>query len=134
MATNTRKMGTTWAAELAMKSNFPPIDKRRVDESLRKEVYDAVVASDPEGYALTCEMMVDESHKDPDYSKIKCPTLLIAGDLDVISPVQRSKDLIQLIGSDACWLEIVKAGHQPILEEPKAVATAIGKLLEKTHV
>ncbi|KAH8734238.1 Alpha/Beta hydrolase protein [Ilyonectria robusta] len=134
MAANTRKMGTTWAAELAMKSNFPPMDKRQVDESLRKEVYDAVVASDPEGYALTCEMMVDESHKDPDYSKIKCPTLLIAGDLDVISPVQRSQDLIQLIGSDSCWLEIVKAGHQPILEEPEAVATAIEKLIGKIDI
>lgn len=134
MASNTREMGIEWAADLASTSNFPPDEKRKVNEMVRKAVHEAVVASDTESYALTCEMMVDESHKDPDYSKIMCPTLLIAGDLDVISPVQKSQDLVELIGTDACWLEIVKSGHQPILEDTGAVANAIGKLLDRTSI
>ncbi|CAH0022246.1 unnamed protein product [Clonostachys rhizophaga] len=131
MAKNTREKGAAWAAELASRSNFPPPEMRDVDEKLRKEVYDAVAASDAEGYALTCEMMADNSHKDPDYTKIKCPVLLIAGDLDVISPVERSKGLVDIIGPDLCTLEIVKSGHQPIVEEPDAVARAVGQMLRK---
>ncbi|CAG9988264.1 unnamed protein product [Clonostachys byssicola] len=131
MAKNTREKGAAWAAELASRSNFPPPEMRDVDEKLRKEVYDAVAASDAEGYALTCEMMADESHKDPDYTKIKCPVLLIAGDLDVISPVERSKGLVDIIGSDLCTLEIVKSGHQPVLEEPDAVGRAVGQMLQR---
>ncbi|VUC27923.1 unnamed protein product [Clonostachys rosea] len=134
MAKNTREKGAAWAAELASRSNFPPPEMRDVDEKLRKKVYDAVAASDAEGYALTCEMMADESHKDPDYSKIKCPILLIAGDLDVISPVERSKGLVDILGSDLCTLKIVKSGHQPILEEPDAVAQAVGEMLNKIQV
>ncbi|CAH0052012.1 unnamed protein product [Clonostachys solani] len=133
MAKNTREKGAAWAAELASRSNFPPPEMRDVDEKLRKEVYDAVAASDAEGYALTCEMMADGSHKDPDYTKIKCPVLLIAGDLDVISPVERSKGLVDIIGSDLCTLEIVKSGHQPIIEEPDAVVRAVGQMLQRAQ-
>ena len=131
MANSTRQNGIGWAAELASKSNFPPLDKRQVDDAVRAEVSKAVVGSDPEAYALTCEMMVDENHKDPDYSKITCPTVLVAGDLDVISPVERSTGLAKLLGSKPCWVEVVMSGHQPILEDLQGVAGAVERLLER---
>ncbi|SPO07173.1 uncharacterized protein DNG_09867 [Cephalotrichum gorgonifer] len=65
MAANTRSNGIAWAADLACKSNFPSDVKRPVEAEARKDVFDAVSGSDVEGYARTCEMMVDESHKDP---------------------------------------------------------------------
>ncbi|KAK9776232.1 putative AB hydrolase-1 domain-containing protein [Seiridium cardinale] len=131
MAANTRQNGIEWAAELASKSNFPPLEKRQVDDAIRAEVSKAVAGSDPEAYALTCEMMVDESHEDPDYSKITCPAVLVAGDLDVISPVERSTGLAKLLGSKPCWVEVVMSGHQPILEDAEGVAGAVERLLEK---
>lgn len=131
MANSTRQNGIGWAAELASKSNFPPLDKRQVDDAVRAEVSKAVAGSDPEAYALTCEMMVDENHKDPDYSKITCPTVLVAGDLDVISPVERSTGLAKLLGSKPCWVEVVMSGHQPILEDVQGVAGAVERLLER---
>lgn len=134
MAANTRKNGAKWAAELATKSNFAPIEKRGTPLTLIEEVFNTVAASDAESYARLCEMMVDESHVDPDYSKIDCPTLLIAGDSDVISPVSKSEDLVQLIGPDKCWLEVLECGHQPILEHPDNVATAVERLLGKIQV
>jgi 3-oxoadipate enol-lactonase len=130
MADNTRKHGAAWAAELASRSNFPPVDQRETDESLRQEVFDAVAASDPEGYALSCEMMVDESHKDPEYSQIACPTLIIAGKYDVIGPVQKSKEIVELIGAEKCRLEVLDCGHQPIIEHASKVEEAIDSLLQ----
>lgn len=131
MANSTRENGIKWAADLASKSNFASPDKRQVNESLRAEVAKAVEASDPEAYALTCEMMVDEAHKDPDYAKISCPTVLIAGDMDVISPIERSTGLAKLIGSKICWVEALMSGHQPILEDLDGVAGAVGRLLRE---
>lgn len=132
MANSTRENGIAWAADLASKSNFAPEDKQRpVDDALRAEVAKAVGASDTEAYALTCEMMVDESHKDPDYGRITCPTVLIAGDVDMISPIERSTGLAKLIRSKTCWVEVVMSGHQPILEDLDGVAGAVGRLLRE---
>ncbi|KAI1851580.1 hypothetical protein JX266_003042 [Neoarthrinium moseri] len=130
MAANTRQNGVEWAAELASKSNFPPVDKRLVDDRFRKEIYAAVARSNAEAYAWTCEMIVDESHKDPEYVNINCPTVLVAGDLDIISPVERSTELSKLIGSETCWVEAVKSGHQPILEDQVGVVGAMGRLFK----
>ncbi|KAI0155967.1 Alpha/Beta hydrolase protein [Pestalotiopsis sp. NC0098] len=131
MANSTRENGIKWAADLASKSNFASPDKRQVDDSLRAEVAKAVEGSDPEAYALTCEMMVDEAHKDPNYAKISCPTVLITGDMDVISPIERSTGLAKLIGSKTCCVEAVMSGHQPILEDLDGVAGAVGRLLRE---
>ncbi|KAH9903628.1 alpha beta hydrolase fold family [Xylariomycetidae sp. FL2044] len=130
MAANTRQNGIEWAADLASKSNFPPPEKREVKDDVRAEVFKAVAGSDAETYAQTCEMMVDEGHKDPDYAAIICPTVLVAGDLDPISPVERSTGLAKLLGSSPCWVEAVTSGHQLILEDLNGVSGAVGRLLE----
>jgi hypothetical protein len=70
MAASTREKGIGWAAKMASKSNFPPAEKRQTDDSVRAEVFKAVAGSNAEAYALTCEMLVDEAHKDPDYTKV----------------------------------------------------------------
>jgi 3-oxoadipate enol-lactonase len=85
-AAKTREQGITYAANLAMKTNFPPdSDERTIDPRLREAVRDAVAASDQEGYAQTCEAIMGLDHKDPDYSKITAPAVFIAGDMDPIS-------------------------------------------------
>ena len=84
LAAETRKQGIEYAADLAAKSNFPSDDQRTIDPAHRKAVRKAVAGSDPEGYAQMCEAIVSDGHIDPDYSKIVCPAVLLAGDLDVI--------------------------------------------------
>lgn len=85
MAASTRSQGIGFAADQASKSNFPSDEQRPVAPESRKAVRDAVAASDPEGYAQTCEAIMSLEHKDPDYSKVTCPAVFIAGDLDAIS-------------------------------------------------
>lgn len=130
MVANTRQNGIKWAAELASTSNFPPSEKRTVEANLRQDVKNQVAGSDPETYALTCEMMVDETHKDPEYGVIECPVVLVAGDFDVISPVEKSTGLAKLLGSKNAWTEVVMSGHQLILEDMKGVKGAVGRLLQ----
>lgn len=130
VAANTRKLGIDFTAEKSAASNFPSPEQRAVPSKNIEEVRKAVAASDPEGYARTCEMIVDSSHVDPDYSKITCPTVLVAGDMDIISPLQRSESVSELLGGPN-WVQVVESGHQPLIDDTKATASAILKLLEK---
>ena len=88
-------------------------------------------SADPEAYAQTCEAIVDSSHKDPQYQDITCPVVFVAGDKDMISPVQRSQDLSTLVGGRS-WVHVVKSGHQPILEDLQGVEKAVHQLMETT--
>ena len=130
VAANTRRQGIEFTAKNSSIGNFPSADQRSTPPEHIDEVYRAVAASDPEGYARTCEMIMDLEHKDPDYSKVNCPVVFIAGDMDVISPVQRSQDVSQLIAGPN-WVEIVESGHQPLISAFEPTVSAIRQLLAK---
>lgn len=128
-----RAEGITAAATKAKVTNFyADAEGRTVPESLKQAVYDAVAASDPEGYAQTCEAIVADDHVDPDYSAIKCPVVFVAGDKDMISPVSRSEDLAKLVGGPT-EVQIVRSGHQPILEDLEGVKLALSIFLDNVE-
>lgn len=92
---------------------------------VRTVVRQMISAQDPEGYAATCEAIVASNHVDPSYAAINCPTVLIAGDVDTISPLSRSYDLEKLIGSERypkrVSVKVVHAAHQQVLEDTEGV-------------
>lgn len=101
--------------------------ERTVDPHLRDKVRKAVLEANPEAYARTCEAVVDIGHTDPSYNLITAPAVFVAGDKDVISPTKQSRDLSALMGGRS-WVEVVKSGHQPILEDLAGVQQAIQRL------
>jgi pimeloyl-ACP methyl ester carboxylesterase len=72
---------------------------------------------------------VATSHTDPEYKDITCPVVFVAGDKDMISPVERSNDLSSLVGGRSCVV-VVQSGHQPILEDLPGVERAVQQLFE----
>ncbi|KAL1900304.1 hypothetical protein Sste5346_002615 [Sporothrix stenoceras] len=121
------------ATKAAQVTNFyADTPDRVVPPELKQAVYDAVVASDPEGYAQTCEAIVADEHVDPDYGAIKCPVVFVAGDKDMISPVSRSEDLAKLVGGPT-EVQIVRSGHQPILEDLEGVKLALSIFLDNVQ-
>jgi len=99
---------------------------------VRTFVRQIISSQDPEGYAATCEAVAAKSHVDPDYAAIKCPTLLIAGDQDKISPLSRSQELKELIGGGKDQIpriEIVHSGHQQVLEDTAGTVKAMNSIL-----
>ncbi|KAH8681923.1 Alpha/Beta hydrolase protein [Xylariales sp. PMI_506] len=129
VAASTRENGIEATAAKSSVGNFPTPEQRAVPPEHIEEVRQAIAASDPEGYARTCEMIVGPTHVDPDYASIKCPAVFVAGDMDVISPVQRSEDISKLLGGPSS-IEIVPSGHQPLISATEATTSAILKLLE----
>lgn len=130
VAESTRKRGIKFIAEKSALNNFPPQHQRTIPEEFIEEVRKAIAASDPEGYARTCELIVDPSHVDPDYSRITCPVVFVAGDLDVISPLQKAESVSKELGGPS-WIEVVKSGHQPLVDATESTTKAILKLFEK---
>ena len=99
---------------------------------VRTIVRQIISSQDPEGYAATCEAVAATSHVDPDYAAIKCPTLLVVGDQDKISPLSRSQELQNLIGAGEdkkSRIEIVHSGHQHVLEDTAGVVRAMNSIL-----
>jgi len=98
---------------------------------VRTIVRHMISSQDAEGYAATCEAICAKTHVDPDYALIKSPTLLIAGDQDNISPLSRSVELKSLIGGghEKVTLEVVRAGHQHVLEDTAGVVGAMKSAL-----
>lgn len=126
----TRKKGIQFTAANSAPNNFPPQNQRTVPAEFIEQVRKAIATSEPEGYARTCELIVDPSHIDPDYSNITCPVVFVAGDLDVISPLQKAESVSKELGGPS-WIEVVKSGHQPLIDATEATTAAILKLLEK---
>jgi 3-oxoadipate enol-lactonase len=150
LAEKVRTKGIEFAADVATKSNFYEDTyvylnwsknsadggcrpDRTADPRAKEAVKSAVLASNPEGYAATCEAIVALEHKDPEYAKITAPSVFVAGDLDMISPIGRSQELCELLGGTS-WVEMVRSGHQPILEDIPGVKRATDKLLASVAV
>jgi 2-hydroxy-6-oxonona-2,4-dienedioate hydrolase len=60
----------------------------------------------------------------PLFERIDCPTLLLCGACDEISPPAKWRDAATLF-PDAEYVEIPRAGHSPMLEQPDLFATAL---------
>ncbi|KAL2822391.1 Alpha/Beta hydrolase protein [Aspergillus granulosus] len=132
LAAKTRAEGIEAAAEAAAISNFSMT--REVAPELRKSVREAVERNDGEGYAKTCEALAALDHVDPEYALITAPTMLLAGNDDVISPPERSLGLKELIGDNA-WVTVLEGvGHQFILQDLNGCVDAFKTFFERVEI
>jgi 3-oxoadipate enol-lactonase len=78
-------------------------------------VRESLMAQDPEGYARSCEALAEMQSADT--SRIVCPTLLVTGDEDAVSPPQSVRMMVQKIAGSR--VEVVRGcGHWTPVEKP----------------
>jgi 3-oxoadipate enol-lactonase len=88
-----------------------------------------VLKSDPAGYAATCAAVggVDWLER---LNTVNCPTLVIAGALDVGAPVAMSQAIVERIpGAELVVFD--QASHLSVVEQPAAFAAALGTFLNR---
>jgi 3-oxoadipate enol-lactonase len=79
-------------------------------------VRELLMRQDPDGYARTCEALADAEVAD--VSQIACPTLLVTGDEDAVSPAQSVRHLgARIPGSRVEILN--RCGHWTPVEKPE---------------
>ncbi|KAL6245102.1 hypothetical protein RBB50_007877 [Rhinocladiella similis] len=126
LAKTAREKGMKVVSEIAITTNFPA--DRENEVAHQHEMRDAVASCLAEAYAATAEVVAGDDHLDPEYGLIKCPAVFVAGDKDMISPPQRSKDVSGLLGGPT-EVVIVRSGHQMILQDLECTQKALSKLL-----
>lgn len=85
----------------------------------------SLLARAPDG-ALHSDFSACATYKDGPKSatKITCPTLLVAGDEDRMTPVRAAKPLLECVG-DARMTVIADCGHMIMVEQPDATLDAL---------
>jgi 3-oxoadipate enol-lactonase len=78
-------------------------------------VRESLMGQNPDGYARSCEALADAQAADT--SRITCPTLLVTGDEDVVSPPQSVRVMSQKISGSR--VEVLRGcGHWTPVEKP----------------
>lgn len=127
LAQQARKKGTEAGIDALITYNIPS-----ATSILSRALLRAVTSSTSrEGYAQLCEALCADSHIDPDYSLIQCPTCVVGGTLDSISPTATTDELVRLIGTSGRIpsRHILETGHMMIVEDVMGTLAAINTIL-----
>jgi pimeloyl-ACP methyl ester carboxylesterase len=90
-------------------------------------VRESLMAQDPDGYARSCEALAEMQAADA--SKIACPTLLVTGDEDVVSPPQTVRMMAQKIAGSR--VEVLRGcGHWTPVEKPDECISLLKQFYE----
>jgi 3-oxoadipate enol-lactonase len=88
-----------------------------------------VLRTDPDGYVACCHAIAALDWLDR-LSEVRCPTLVIAGALDVGTPVAMADAIAQRVaGAERAVLD--DASHLSVIEQPQAFATVLAAFLSK---
>lgn len=94
--------------------------RRWGDESLRRIWRAMVQEVGAEGFINQQTAIIGRADSGPGLASIRCPTLVIVGDSDVLTPPERSEEIANAIPGARLAL-IRDSGHLSTLEQPVAV-------------
>ena len=97
------------------------------DPSVRREVVQTMSRIDPAAYRIGAEAVWLADQRDR-AGAIRVPTLILVGDKDLVTPVDLSNELVDLI-PDARMQVIRDAGHLGNLEKPAEFNAAIDEFI-----
>jgi pimeloyl-ACP methyl ester carboxylesterase len=102
--------------------------RRWGDESLRRVWRDMVQEVGAEGFINQQMAIMGRPESRPGLGAIRCPTLMIVGDGDVLTPPERAEEIVQ--GIPGARLSLIRdSGHLSTLEQPAAVTKSMVKFL-----
>ena len=108
------------AVDLFVEVCFPEPDSGHIKRWARN----ILLRAEPEQAARMIEMWSEESVPEIDPRQIDTPTLILHGTADAISPIEGSRELMELL-PDAELLEFEGTGHVPTMTRPNDVVGAI---------
>lgn len=87
-------------------------------------IRELLMGQNPEGYISNCRVI--ENAKPPEYTKVVCPVLIVAGEEDKSAPLEGCQTILDELGSKSKRLEVLKScGHWHCIEK----ADEVGKLI-----
>ncbi len=141
--TDEAKKGRSEMADVALREGAAAIADRMIpklfSEAARKKqrkvverTREMIEATPPEVIADLLKALAGREDSTPFLGEIGVPTMVIAGEADVITPAEESRSWASEIPG-AEYVEIEKAGHLANLEAPDAFNQAVARLLERVN-
>ena len=93
------------------------------------EVRDLIRSVSPDAMAGAISALMSRPDSTPILSSIHCPTLILVGDEDALTPPPLSEDMQRAIGG-AELVVVPRAGHLSSIEQPEVFNAALAQFLE----
>lgn len=95
-----------------------------------EEVRRLILANAPAAISSAVSAMMERPDSTPLLKAIQCPTLVLVGEEDVLTPAAKSQEMQRQIAGSV--LEVIpSAGHLSSLEQPGAFNAALARFLER---
>ena len=101
---------------------------RQNDEALKRVVQDMAADTGPEAFVRQQRAIMSRVNSRPLLAAIRCPTLVLVGDGDELTPPELSKEICTGIPS-ARLIVVPDCGHLSTIEKPDAVNAALAEWL-----
>ncbi len=127
LAEDVVRLGPELVADAMLPRLFAPNTTAHRPEWVH-ELRQVMLATNPQGIAAASRGMAERGDARPLLPTIDCPTLVIVGEHDVISPPAEMRDFASAIPQSVFQI-IADAGHMAPLEQPLATNAAICQFL-----
>ncbi len=97
---------------------------RRSESPLREINERMAQAVGLDGFARQLELIISRPDSRPSLAKITVPTLVLVGDADALTPVDRAREIVEEI-SGAKLVVVPECGHLSTIERPHEVSRAL---------
>jgi pimeloyl-ACP methyl ester carboxylesterase len=106
-------------------NTIPEIATGRAASGLTKAfIRELLLGQDASGYRSNCRVIMGA--RVPEYGKVRCPVLVLAGEEDQSAPLSGCERMLKELGTEEKSLEILEGvGHWHCLEAPEEVAERI---------
>ena len=104
-------------------------ETRQTRPDIVDRVRELVLANSTEAIAGAIAALMTRPDSTPLLAKIHCPTLIVVGDSDVVTPLEVSRAMVGAISGSELDV-IAHAGHLSSLEQPAAFNQALARFLE----
>ncbi len=122
-AKTTIEKGLSWVAD----EMIPKLLRPQPDPAAVKEVRSLVSDGTPAGVAAAQRGMAARPDSAATLAKISCPTLVVVGEEDQLTPPSESETMAAAV-KGARLAKIPKAGHLPCIENPEPFTKALAEL------
>jgi pimeloyl-ACP methyl ester carboxylesterase len=117
--------GLGWVAD----EMIPKLLRPEPDPAAVKEVRGLVTGGTPAGVAAAQRAMAKRPDSTPTLATISCPTLVVVGEEDTLTPPAESEKMAKAV-KGATLARIPRAGHLPVVENPEAFNAALVKFVD----
>jgi len=105
---------------------------RKDDEALQSELRQMMERVGVAAYIRQCRAVMGRADQRTALAAIRCPTLIVCGRQDAVTPPRLSEELTQgIAGAELLFLE--QCGHMSPLEQPDQVSAALARWLAATN-